>query len=151
VEQARFLAYRNEADARTDSYGAAETECARLDARDLRRRGTRGLSCQTPDVRSEHVRVGEQPLYVGVTVDPAERVEDPLPNFRLGHQQRMPWVSSIRRSGDSLPSVAQWRLELGAEDVAALSRGEEITVVALDDESESPEDSIEITVVLREY
>lgn len=47
--------------------------------------------------------------------------------------------------------MAQWRLELGAEDVAALSRGEEITVVAMDDDSESPEDSIEVAVVLREY
>lgn len=35
--------------------------------------------------------------------------------------------------------------------MAALSRGEEIAVVAMDDESESPEDSIEIAVVLREY
>jgi len=26
--------------------------------------------------------------------------------------------------------VAQWRIELGAEDVAALSRGEQITVAA---------------------
>jgi hypothetical protein len=41
-------------------------------------------------------------------------------------------------------------MELGAEDVAALSRGEEITAVAMDDESDS-EESIEITVVLRDY
>lgn len=56
-----------------------------------------------------------------------------------------------RAAGDSLPSVAQWRVELGAEDVAALSRGEEITVVATDDDSEPPEDSIDIAVVLRDY
>jgi hypothetical protein len=47
--------------------------------------------------------------------------------------------------------VAQWRIELGAEDVAALSRGEEITVMAVDDESELSEDSLEVAVVLREY
>jgi hypothetical protein len=42
-------------------------------------------------------------------------------------------------------------VELGAEDVAALSRGEEITVVAIDDESELSGDSIEVTVAFREY
>lgn len=47
--------------------------------------------------------------------------------------------------------MAQWRLELGAEDVAALSRGEEITAIAMDEESESSEESIEIAVVLRDY
>ena len=47
--------------------------------------------------------------------------------------------------------MAQWRVELGAEDVAALSRGEEITVVAIDDEMDLPEDAIEVTVVLRDY
>lgn len=38
--------------------------------------------------------------------------------------------------------VAHWRIELGAGDVAALSRGEEITAVAIDEESESSEGSI---------
>jgi hypothetical protein len=47
--------------------------------------------------------------------------------------------------------VAQWRIELGAEDLAALSRGEEIAVVAIDDEAELAEDSIEVTVAFREY
>jgi len=47
--------------------------------------------------------------------------------------------------------VAQWRIELGAEDVAALTRGEEIAVVAVDEESEPSEDSIEVTVAFREY
>lgn len=47
--------------------------------------------------------------------------------------------------------MAQWRIELGAEDVAALSRGEEISVVAIDDEMELSEHTIEVTVVLREY
>lgn len=47
--------------------------------------------------------------------------------------------------------MAQWRIELGAEDVAALSRGEEVTVVAIDDEQELQDDALEVTVVLREY
>ena len=47
--------------------------------------------------------------------------------------------------------MAQWRIELGAEDLAALSRGEEITVGAVDDELEMSEESVEVTVVLREY
>jgi hypothetical protein len=47
--------------------------------------------------------------------------------------------------------MAQWRIELGAEDVAALSRGEEITVVAIDEESQQSEATIEVTVVLRDY
>ena len=47
--------------------------------------------------------------------------------------------------------MTQWRIELGAEDVAALTRGEEITVVAVDDEMDMPEDSIEVTVAFREY
>lgn len=46
--------------------------------------------------------------------------------------------------------MTQWRIELGSEDLAALSRGEEITVVAMDDEGES-EDSIGVTVAFREY
>jgi hypothetical protein len=47
--------------------------------------------------------------------------------------------------------MAQWRIELGAEDVAALSRGEEIAVVAIDEESDPSEDSIDVTVAFREY
>jgi hypothetical protein len=47
--------------------------------------------------------------------------------------------------------MAQWRIELGAEHVAALSRGEEITVTAMDEESELPEHSIDVTVAFREY
>jgi len=47
--------------------------------------------------------------------------------------------------------VTQWRIELGAEDVAALTRGEQITVVAVDDESDVSEDSIDVTVAFREY
>ena len=47
--------------------------------------------------------------------------------------------------------MARWRIELGAEDVAALSRGEEIAVVATDDELELSDETIEVTVVLREY
>ena len=47
--------------------------------------------------------------------------------------------------------MAQWRVELGAEDVAALSRGEEITAVAVDDEMEGAEDMIDVAVVLRDY
>ena len=47
--------------------------------------------------------------------------------------------------------MAQWRIELGAEDVAALSRGEEISVVANDDELELSEETLEVTLVLRDY
>jgi hypothetical protein len=47
--------------------------------------------------------------------------------------------------------VTQWRIELGPEDLAALSRGEDVTVVAVDDESEVSADSIEVTVAFREY
>ena len=43
------------------------------------------------------------------------------------------------------------RVELGAEDLAAFSRGEEITVVAIDDEGETSEDSIDVTIACREY
>ena len=55
------------------------------------------------------------------------------------------------RPGGYRVSVTQWRIELGAEDVAALTRGEEITVVAVDEELEVSEDSIEVTVAFREY
>ena len=47
--------------------------------------------------------------------------------------------------------MAQWRIELGAEDVAALTRGEEITVSALDDELELSDETVEVTLVLRDY
>jgi hypothetical protein len=47
--------------------------------------------------------------------------------------------------------VAQWRVELGAEDVAALSRGEEISVAAIDEESELSEELIDVTIAFREY
>jgi hypothetical protein len=47
--------------------------------------------------------------------------------------------------------VTQFRIELGAEDVAALTRGEEVTVVAVDDELEVSDDSIEVIVAFREY
>ena len=47
--------------------------------------------------------------------------------------------------------MTQWRIELGAEDVAALSRGEEITADAVDDELEVSEDTIQVTVAFREY
>jgi hypothetical protein len=47
--------------------------------------------------------------------------------------------------------VTQWRIELGAEDVAALSRGEQITVVAIDEESELSGDSMDVTVAFRDY
>ena len=47
--------------------------------------------------------------------------------------------------------MAQWRVELGAEDLAALSRGEQISAVAIDEESDQSEDSIDVTVAFREY
>jgi len=47
--------------------------------------------------------------------------------------------------------VTQWRVELGAEDLASLSRGEDITVTALDEDSELPDDSIEVIIAFREY
>jgi hypothetical protein len=47
--------------------------------------------------------------------------------------------------------VTQWRIELGAEDLAALTRGEEVTVVALDDEADASDDPIDVTVTFREY
>jgi hypothetical protein len=47
--------------------------------------------------------------------------------------------------------VTQLQIELGAEDVAALTRGEAVTVVAVDDELEASDDSIEVTVAFREY
>ena len=59
------------------------------------------------------------------------------------------WIGTCRPR--YVPAMAQWRIELGAEDVAALSRGEEITVTAVDDELEMSEDSLEVAVVMREY
>jgi hypothetical protein len=50
-----------------------------------------------------------------------------------------------------LAAVAQWRIELSTQDVVALSRGEEITVAATDEEQDVPEESIEVTVALLEY
>jgi len=44
--------------------------------------------------------------------------------------------------------MALWRIELTTQDVVALSRGIEITVTAVDEEQEPPEDSIEVTVSL---
>lgn len=47
--------------------------------------------------------------------------------------------------------MAQWRIELGAEDVAALTRGEAITASAVDDEQDMSEETMEVTVILRDY
>ena len=47
--------------------------------------------------------------------------------------------------------MAQWRIELSTQDVVALSRGEEITVAAIDEERELSDESIEVTVALLEY
>ena len=47
--------------------------------------------------------------------------------------------------------MAQWRIELGAEDLAALTRGEQITVFAVDEEMELAEENLEVAVVLRDY
>ena len=47
--------------------------------------------------------------------------------------------------------MAQWRIELSTQDVVALSRGEEITVNAVDEEQAVSEESIEVTVALLEY
>lgn len=47
--------------------------------------------------------------------------------------------------------MAQWRIELKTEDVVALTRGEEILAVAIDEEQDLSEDSIEVTVALLDY
>jgi hypothetical protein len=47
--------------------------------------------------------------------------------------------------------VTQWRIELSTQDVVALSRGEQITVTAVDEEQDLSGDSIEVTVALLEY
>ena len=46
--------------------------------------------------------------------------------------------------------MAQWRIELSTQDVVALSRGEEVTVTALDEEQDVGEDSIDVTISLTE-
>lgn len=48
-------------------------------------------------------------------------------------------------------AMAQLRVELSTQDVVALSRGEEITVMARDEDQDESEDSIEVTVTLLEY
>jgi hypothetical protein len=47
--------------------------------------------------------------------------------------------------------MAQWRIELSTQDVVALSRGEEITVRAIDEEQDSSDETIDVTVALLEY
>lgn len=47
--------------------------------------------------------------------------------------------------------MAQWRIELSTQDVVALSRGEEITVAAVDEEQDGVSESIDVTVALLEY
>ena len=47
--------------------------------------------------------------------------------------------------------MSQWRIELSTQDVVALSRGEEITVSATDEEQEFGADTIEVTIALLEY
>ena len=47
--------------------------------------------------------------------------------------------------------MAQWRIELSTQDVVALSRGEEIAVIAIDEEQDPSTESIEVTVALLEY
>ena len=44
--------------------------------------------------------------------------------------------------------MAQWRIELSTQDVVALSRGEEVTVTAVDEEQDLGEDTIDVTVTL---
>jgi len=44
--------------------------------------------------------------------------------------------------------MAQWRIELSTQDVVALSRGEDVTVTAIDEEQDLGEDSIDVTVSL---
>lgn len=55
---------------------------------------------------------------------------------------------TLRRYG---AAVAHWRIELSTQDVVALTRGEEITVSAVDEEQDVPAESIEVTVALLEY
>lgn len=44
--------------------------------------------------------------------------------------------------------MAQWRIELTTQDVVALSRGSEITVAAIDEEQDSSEEQIDVTISL---
>jgi len=44
--------------------------------------------------------------------------------------------------------MAQWRIELSTQDVVALSRGEEVTVSAVDEEQNPGEDTIDVTITL---
>jgi hypothetical protein len=44
--------------------------------------------------------------------------------------------------------VTQWRIELSTQDVVALSRGEDVTVTAIDEESDLGEVSIDVTIAL---
>jgi hypothetical protein len=50
--------------------------------------------------------------------------------------------------GRYCPSMAQWRIELTTQDVVALSQGAEITVMAVDEEQDLSDVSIEVTVSL---
>ena len=47
--------------------------------------------------------------------------------------------------------MTQLRIELSTQDVVALSRGEEITVMALDEEQDVDGQAVEVTVALLEY
>jgi hypothetical protein len=44
--------------------------------------------------------------------------------------------------------MAQWRIELTTQDVVALGRGMEITVSAIDEEQDSSEEQIDVTISL---
>lgn len=43
--------------------------------------------------------------------------------------------------------MAQWRIDLGAEDIAALSRGDEITVSAIDEDEDDRSGALAVTDV----
>ncbi|MBV9292755.1 MAG: hypothetical protein JO222_09925 [Frankiales bacterium] len=47
--------------------------------------------------------------------------------------------------------MTQWRIELKTEDVVALSRGEEVTVTAVDEEQDTSTESIDVTIALLDY
>jgi hypothetical protein len=44
--------------------------------------------------------------------------------------------------------MAQWRIELSTQDVVALSRGEDVTVTAVDEEQDVGEVHIDVTISL---
>ncbi len=46
--------------------------------------------------------------------------------------------------------MAQWRIELTTQDVVALERGMEIMVSAVDEEQDSSEGQIDVTITLLE-